>query len=219
MNSEYMTSGQLLFWMFVIGFILFFLMAGRWPFVEFWRWLKGSRKRYYLSPEGVLRFRPVTYFLGSITDLNEIEIAKGPFRFRLRRAICGLASKSWQLVQANLNDGGGGVIELRDKQGVVLEDALRLINTYPSLQAMLDRIAELDKKLVQERNRCHENTAVLEALNMKILKDKQRFRSPAVKEIHANIRFAQQELNGRFTQQSVDSWLGKFASSEASVIQ
>ncbi len=210
MSSEYMTSGQLLFLMFVVGLVLLFLIAGKWPFVEFFRWLKGSRMSFFLLPSsGNLEFCKLN-MRGAISH-SVIELCRGPFR--RRSTLYGLNSENWKVAVGHWDVNS---IELQDRKGLPTKTALKLVNKYSSLQAMLDRIAELEKVGT-------EPLAILRALDIKMLDDKQRFRSPAVKEIHANIRFALRELfvEGLLTNPngSVANWMQRFEEPKAKVIR
>jgi len=157
MGSEYMTSGQLLFLIFVVGLVLLFLTAGKWPFVEFFRWLKGSRMSHYLTttpgyekvytthPGYKLRTEGQRRSFYKIKLGSIIEISHG--FLRRRSAIYGEAAKNWRVTSDRAWPNTLRWVYLKDKRGMRIEDALPLINIYPSLQAMLDRIAELEKEL------------------------------------------------------------------------
>lgn len=194
---------------------------------KFFRELKGSRTRYYLSPEGAVCSRSgIYYFKGSITGLNEIEIARGPFHFQRRRAIIGPTAKNWKITKISFDADTQGwfgkyFIELRGcSDSLPVEQALRLINSYPSLQAMLDQIANLEKELVHARFKVAERAAMLQALNLKLTADKQRFRGSPAKEIQANIQFALRETGEQHVyRQIVDVWLEKLKRPEANIFQ
>lgn len=174
-------------------------MVALWEFVgnefkhieKFFRWLKGTRKTYFIdynnmTHETTDKLRGFHDFihLGSITGTtvgSGIEIGRG--FLRRRSAIYGLAEKNWQLIKASVNDGCCGVVELRDKQGVILEDALHLINTYPSLQAMLDRIAELEHQLNESEYINQGTREGISAILSLINEDRQKYRSKAAENI------------------------------------
>jgi len=113
---------------------------------------------------------------------------RGEF-WRRRSAIYGSGSMHWRIVRTtqDIPDVAGvpnvDWVELKDQQGLPVETALRLINTYPSLQAMLDRIAEIEKGLATSQLRRQESFAAMLALRQIIANDKQRYKSPAAKNI------------------------------------
>ena len=77
-------------------------------------------------------------------------------------------------------------MRLEDTRGLPLETALRLINTYSSLQAMLDeierqrkRIAELEQELASANKRRQEWGAGIKAILQIVQLDRPRYRSKA----------------------------------------
>ncbi len=190
------------------------------------RWLKGSRKSYYLSNK--FEIETDKELLGSLTTRSEfgiggsiIEISRGPFR--RRSAIYGPAAKNWKIDGDWFNSfvdlQHGYCVSLIDNHGLPIEQALRLINTYPSLQAMLDRIANLEAELLHARSKVAERAAVLQALDQKLTADKQRFRGSPAKEIQANIRFALRKMGEQNVyRQSVDVWLTEIEKPEANIL-
>ena len=185
----------------IVFLILLMLLSLGHGFSRFWRWLKGSRASYYMiegrniveSTPYSLRTRPVwpvlpvfKYITGSVVEVN-----RGPFR--RRSAIYGDAAGNWEVVE--VNSGSYTRVGLRDlTMSLPVESALRLINTYPSLQAMLDeierqknQIVELEKQLEFAEKDKKEWTVKLRKLVAKIIKDKQRFRSQAVQEIRESL--------------------------------
>ncbi|MBI2062563.1 MAG: hypothetical protein HYT64_02655 [Candidatus Yanofskybacteria bacterium] len=160
------------------------------------KWLKGSRKTYYLGSRDISPLRSTNTTLEELTRIADpgvitesmIEISRGPFR--RRSAIYGSAAKNWKLVGSWLDHEGGGVVELQDTFGITLGNVLRLINTYPSLQAMLNendsqkkRIAELEKELSETRESFSNLHADVEAVIKVVKNDKQKYRAPAAQRI------------------------------------
>lgn len=178
--------GSLLF----VGVIFCFFF---WPrIVQFYHWLKGSRKSYYFGANQRV-VDSSENFRESIRPV--IEINRG--LFRRRSAIYGSGPRHWQVADVSVGRDGTNWIELQERRGLVVGRALELINTYPSLQAMLDRIAELEKagaeqkmritKIEKERDEQRFVRRSLEfgvsALLKKIEADRQRFRSEPSKRI------------------------------------
>jgi len=83
-----------------------------------------------------------------------IEISNGPFkspsasRIRARRG-----PMMWLLTQAWKFDRNTDWVRLEDTRGVSVERALRLINEFPSLEAVLDQLDELKRDLGSERSK------------------------------------------------------------------
>ena len=207
-----------------------FLIAYFEPEKRIFRWLKGSRTRYWIDHYGDFRKTGVSVhsFEEEVKRITgpSIEISRGPFR--RRSAIYGSAAKDWQIARVSLgNNAQGGFsadwVDLVDRSSLPVEHALHLINEYSSLQGLMienrgqrNRIAELEKASV-------EPLAALRALDSKMLHNKQRFRSPAAKEIHANIRFALREIFvSEITSNppgSATRWMERFEKPEASVLR
>ncbi len=206
---------------------------------DFRRWLKGNRITYYFQRQTNLKGLKSEVYqtsakLRTDNDLQDfchrngydvvglrLELNQGVFRQRSAIYGGGVPMR-WKITRTgkDISDVAGNPdvdwVKLNDCQGLPVETALQLINTYPSLQAMLDRIEELEKASV-------EPLAALRALDNKMLDDKRRFRSPAAKEIHANIRFALREIfvSGITSNPTkpVAVWMERFEKPEAKVIR
>lgn len=192
---------------------------------ELFRWLKGSRKLYYLYDDELKISELSARGFDDPRMSNPqsvVEINRSPFR--RRSAIYGEAANNWRVIGDRAWPNTLRWVYLKDLRGLRIEDALQLINTYPSLQAMLDRIAELELRptrlelqnaednLFLANERKVQAVAALQALNIKILDGKQRFRSQTSKEIRDNITFALREMVEIDTyHQAVDLWLEKFS--------
>lgn len=198
MSSEYMTSGQLLFLMFVIGLVLFSLVAGRWPFVEFWRWLKGSRTIYYIDLFG--NVRSCSDSLSCALDWTRdsmIKISCGPFR--RRSAIYGPASKAWKIVRGKAWPEEGqetpARIYLEDREGLSEGIALETVNAYAGLQALLNRIAKLEIEHKSDLEKLRKVNTAIVALFDKIISDKQRYRGVVALELRRDLQAVITETN------------------------
>lgn len=165
-------------------------------------WLNGSRITYYQQYRGYglnidstsskLRTKAQRKWAGSICDGSVIEINRG--LFRRQSAIYNhdvthdgiwvpfgiphhwSIAKDWPIENVDQ-------VSLTDTRGLPIETALRMINTYPSLQAMLDRITELESDLGEARERLCFWHSGAQALLEIIRKDKQRYRSPVAQKI------------------------------------
>ncbi len=203
----------------IVGFLIF-LIIWQWGFdiSRFGRWLKGSRITYFF-PAGKREISRTSFPCRRDEDRQYIHGSVIEFNygfFRWQSAIHGPAAKNWKIAGTYQAMNGWDCVELQDRLSIPVETALRIVNTYPSLQAMLDRIAELEKASV-------EPLAVLSALDIKMLDDKQRFRSPAGKEIHAHIRFSLREIfvSGITSNPTsvVAKWMERFECPEAKVVR
>lgn len=158
---------------------------------EIWAWLKGSRVTYFIPNKTVLerswcstslklrnfyQRRVLRETAGINTSV--VEISLGLFR---RGAIYGgPASKSWRIVGVTK----AGKVLLTDNIGVIPEMAVQVINWYGSLQAVFDRVQELEGQLHDANNRRLEWRAAVMAILQVIEADKQKYRSQAAKNIH-----------------------------------
>jgi len=165
--------------------VIILLLAIRVLGVELWHWLKGTRVSYFLT-YGKLRcdgraFRTRNARAGYVIDDGTlIEISRG--LFRRRSAIYGFDTGNWEIVRDAYLNGAvppGDYVWLGDRESLSVETALRLINTYPSLQAMLDRIDELEKDLSETRESFLNLHADIEAIIKLVKTDKQGYRAPA----------------------------------------
>lgn len=112
---------------------------------RFWAWLKGSRTSYFLNLARSLEFgsgsaRPDMYGISS----SVIEVNRGLFR---RNKIHELGHTYWQITAVSPKESGNPLVDLQDSKGLRMDEALQVVSHYPSLQAMLDRIAELERTL------------------------------------------------------------------------
>ena len=143
----------------------------------FWRWLKGSRMSFYLRlSDNGLEYQSLN-MRGSI-QYPIIELSRG--LFRRRSALYGRNSENWKVAVGHWEVNS---IKLQDKKGVSVKTALELADKYPSLQAMLDRIAELEKELQIANKRRAESRAAFQALRDIINADRQKYRSSAAQHI------------------------------------
>lgn len=122
-------------------------------FSTIWYWLDGSRTTHYLrnpnSPkqsEVKTTEQKLRIAAERIVGFNpgiRIEINQGSFRRRSR--IYGQSyPPNWEITEVYW---GGDSIELTGRIKLSIEKALRMVNAYSSLQAMLDRIAELEHQV------------------------------------------------------------------------
>ena len=176
---------EVLFALFFIGILFVFFFWHR--MIQLWRWLKGSRENYHLS-HGLIEIdsHRLDRNDGESWVVPTIEIVRRPSglfggifgtrwypqTWRIQKVWSGVAPKS-----------PGDWVSLTDTQGLHVTDALRLVNTYPSLQAMLDRIAELEKNLKVANTRRVELRAMVRALLEVIQGDRQKYRSQAAQHI------------------------------------
>ena len=136
-----------------------------------WSWLKGSRMNFFVSSTGDL----VSCSSGSGTSAHPVvEISRGPFR--RRNAFYGKNSDNWKVAVGHWYVNS---IELQDRRGLPVKTALELVKRYPSLQAMLDQIAELEKELASANKRRQEWGAAIKAVLQVIQLDRPRYRSKA----------------------------------------
>ncbi len=159
----------LLFWplwlylIFEIAVVVIFLSWINGDLEKPWCWLKGLRKTYFLSgksegeyiKETPAKFRSSVQRYDSWGYLQKsvIEINRG--LFRRRSAIYGNAARFWKIT-GGTEFSLPGMVVLENKAGLMVERALKLINTYQSLGDMLDRIAELEKDLGSSQFQCEE---------------------------------------------------------------
>src|SRR3989344_3066172 len=199
----------------------FFLLCLSGYITDFWRWLKGSRRIVPLLFDRDGKLASSNTKIGLLALQNSypiIEISRGPFR--CRSTLYGKNSKNWKIARdwfdPILDAFHGDWVSLMDDRGLPIEQALQLINTYPSLQAMLDRIANLEKELGHARFKVTERAASLQALNQKLTAEKQRFRGSPAKEIQANIQFVLRETGEQHVYRDmVVGWLEKLEKTEA----
>ena len=125
--------------------------------LSFSRWLRGSRTTFYLLSTNYHwttkdRLRKYVDRGKYPTVIGQvIEISQG--LFRRRSGIYGPNPCDWK-VYASSPRMIYDLVFLRDTKGLSAETALRVVNQYPSLQAMLDRIAELELQLEASEERC-----------------------------------------------------------------
>jgi len=191
------------------------------PAIRIWCWLKGSEIIYWLGDGGgrLKLSRNRGFFLANL-NANAIRIIRGPFR--RRSVIHGIASSYWQIAGEWERELCGQRISLKSSYGLPVETALKLINTYPSLQAMIDRIAELESRPTQlemqtvkdnlflaneRRQEWSDGVAAILSLTDK---DRQRYRSKAAENIRKRLEYlnnwqvAHSEIKP--TEQGVRTW-------------
>ena len=179
--------GLFCFLLLGIGIILPVFFHG--TATRFRTWLQGSRTSYYINSTGMVahthwRLRTVNQWKiygGVDIDASVIEISSG--FWRRRSAIYGPAAKNWKIAGIYRIMMEVDCVELEGLSGVPVETALKIINAYPSLQAMLDRIAELEKNLKVANTRRVELRAMVRALLEVIQGDRQKYRSRAAQHI------------------------------------
>ena len=191
---------------------------------DFRRWLKGSRTTYYFQRQTNLKGLKSKVYqtsakLRTDNDLQDfchhngydvvglrLELNQGVFR--QRSAIYG--GGLWAILRY-YHGGFFNRVFLKDEEGLIEEDTLQFINTYPSLQAVLNRIEELEKQLVRAEDRRQEWFAALEALRRIIESDRQRYRSSAAGTIRSYIgsvqRAAKSEGEPEPHKEKVNSWI------------
>ena len=130
-------------WFVVLVLMVIFIdaMRGFNGSARVFRWLKGSRVSFYLrASDGGLEYQSCN-MRGAIS-VPVIELSRGPFR--RQSALYGRNSENWKIAVGHWNVNS---IELQDRKGIPVKTALKLVNDFPSLQAMLDRIANLEEEL------------------------------------------------------------------------
>ena len=191
---------EVLFALFFIGILFVFFFWHR--MIQLWRWLKGSRENYHLS-HGLIEIdsHRLDRNDGESWVVPTIEIVRRPSglfggifgtrwypqTWRIQKVWSGVAPKS-----------PGDWVSLTDTQGLHVTDALRLVNTYPSLQAMLDRIAEIENQLSQANEHRQELNIGIQAVLNFINSDRQKFRSPTnqrVRELLEEVRRGEPEVD------------------------
>lgn len=204
---------------------------------KIWRWLKGSRVSYYLVNEEI---KSVPRRIGAeerIDHLRGIPVMEiGRKRFKARGTILDFGENHFQILKVHkVNTGIGDWVYLKDQVGLPLEESLHMINLYPSLQAMLDRIAELESRPTQlelqaakdnlflankQRQDWHAGTIAILRL---IDGDKQRYRSQAAKSIRENLEYLRQCQwsydESRPSDEIISMWLDKLSKPEAKVVR
>mgnify|MGYP001580633141 CR=1 FL=1 len=191
----------------ILGRLLIWYIEGKenrhtlWE-MRLFRWLNGSRKNYHLS-HGLIEIdsHRLDRNDGESWVVPTIEIVRRPSglfggifgtrwypqTWRIQKVWSGVAPKS-----------PGDWVSLTDTQGLHVTDALRLVNTYPSLQAMLDRIAEIENQLSQANEHRQELNIGIQAVLNFINSDRQKFRSPTnqrVRELLEEVRRGEPEVD------------------------
>lgn len=170
------------------------------------RWLKGSRVSYHFrwnakepgnqkvhATSGKFRTKNERTEVGVCGSV--IEVSRG--LFHRRSAIYGPVAKNWQIANVDkVSTGTGDWVHLKDELGLPLEEALQLINTYPSLQAVLDentaqrnRIAELEQALSVSRELCEAIKQQRQVADNRVVELEQRN-----EQLTSEIRVANQRL-------------------------
>lgn len=184
-------------WFYVVSYqiaavtlvvIIFIALVCPKRLVQLGDWLKGSRTSYYfrskppeqdgrpalratglrLKDEGVRAW----HFVGGG---SVIEINRGPFR--RRSAIYGQQG-FWKVARSYLGSplqDEGDRVNMIDTWGLPVETALKLVNAKMSLQGLLNRIAELEKRQKSAEAKFQMVYAAVVALRFQILSDKQRY--------------------------------------------
>ena len=178
--------------------VLVLLFKDEWR--KFFRWLKGFRKIYYRQHHPCYglqvyscpnRLRAIDW---SCVDGSVIEINRGPFR--RRSAIYGPAADFWRIAGSWHRERTGDWVRLEQVlQGLKVEVALQFINTYPSLQAMLDRIDELGRERLDDKAKIQELSAAICALYKQIISDRQRYRGAVALELRHDLETIINEAN------------------------
>ncbi|MDP3697551.1 MAG: hypothetical protein Q8R55_06080 [Candidatus Taylorbacteria bacterium] len=125
-----------------------------------------------------------------------IEISHG--FLRRRSAIYGPYRLHWRMVEDK------PMICLADRKGLSVEAALRLINTYPSLQAMLDRINELEQELKTANSVRQDWNAATYVLLRIIQADRQFYRSKSSEHIRECLEIVREWQKHRESEPSSD---------------
>lgn len=201
----------------VVAILVIFSAYGIYFFVSdwqfrLWRWLKGSRRSYYLSTDGNTYGKYVWTDLNirSLDDRRRIceptfpilEINQGLFR-RASSVYPDVFDKTrlnhWQVANTNGYDS----VYLKDTQGISPELACEIIGRYRSLQAMFDRIAKYEQQVGKLEDKLawtesHRKTwlASLEALRQEIESDRQRYRSQAAQKIRTRVEQVLEHARG-----------------------
>jgi len=176
---------------------------------EFFRWLKGSRKNYALREDFLCECSFGDYCWAE----NIIKISR--LFFWSRGIIYGKAFKNWKISRVSLGLDtnvrfGSERVSLVDSGNLSTEQALKLINTYSSLQSMLDRISELERDNWLSAKKYNDLNAALIAIYKHILDDKQRFRSQAAQEIRENLELILKETHCIYDGAVEKSWRTRF---------
>src|SRR3989338_9005150 len=180
----------------LIFLVVMIIVAFAWWKLEDLRcWLKGSRTTYYLSESGFVKsstkkLRTPAGRVGidmNFSNQGVIEISRGGFR--PSSAIYGdYHLGPWGIAKVSMgcnSQGGFGAdwVDLRDRASLPVEMALRLINTYPSLQVMLHRIAELESQLKESDRQRKKRWAGIKTVLTLINVDRNKYRSKTSEQI------------------------------------
>lgn len=183
-----------------------FVLPHRWA--QLWRWLKGSRKHYILR-DGHVR----ECDLGMLNYGTDTQVEITEWLFWKWGRVYGKNSARWNIryVRDNPMVAGSYELLLEDRGRQSIKTVLCVVNTALSFPALLDRIAELEKKLQEAELEKSEWAAGMEALRRRIMDNKQRFRSPAAKAIRENIEEAFREMPAiKIDEHIVEKWLAFF---------
>ncbi len=153
-------SGDLIVVLFSVGcattvVVIMAWLTWEWTFGKLWRWLKGSRVSYYFesgyhgslglfAQNQTAKIREAGQRALLLVSGFAIEISRGPWR--RPSAIYGEGPRFWTIVQ-DWQSNGVDWVRLEDMRGLRVKTALQMINRYPSLEALVDRIAELEREL------------------------------------------------------------------------
>ncbi|MBI4120210.1 MAG: hypothetical protein HY454_01970, partial [Parcubacteria group bacterium] len=165
--------------LFFIGALLGFFFWHR--VKQFCRWLKGSRKNYYLADGSVRELELGASYRGAVfTPI--IEIRK--ILWWYQGEVHGTFGR-WQITKVGRH-GFGYDVWLGWERREDLGSALRLMNAYSrplALHEMLNRIAKLEKELEVANNRRQEFRAAIKALINRMELDRQHYRSKAAADV------------------------------------
>lgn len=192
---------------FLVGAIILVAIYNE-QITRFFRWLKGSRKTYFFlernsagkeieSSKATFRTQSERKYAVDPARDSVTEITRG--LFRRRSAIYGNTANSWLIVRDwfdPIPDAlRGDWVSLADARGLPVKEALEVVNRYPSFQAMLKQIAELEKGHLGDEAKIRELSAAIVALREQILSDRQRYRGVVALELRHDLETVINEVD------------------------
>jgi len=170
--------------LFFVGALFSFFFWHR--IVQFYRWLKGSRRSYYLD-DGIIReLEPEKSYQGTIST-TIIEITER--LFWKRAMIHGKNSGRWIISKIEKNPmDGSHILFLQDRGGQSIETVLKAVNSGLSFPVLNDRIAELEREHKVDVAKFQEVSAAIIVLREQILSDKQRYRGTVALELRRDLQ-------------------------------
>lgn len=190
------------------------------------RWFKGSTETYYFVPGNCGWSIPADSPVQKSTlfDADKlirlhcvkgaaIEINRGPLR-RKSQVHASIINRVAWLIARDWKVGNTDWVRLEDTRGVPVEVALRMINQYTSLQAILDRINELEQQLMASERQRHDKLAGIKAILRLIEADRNRYRSKTSERIRKWLEDLDRSVDSGESQPSsnrIRDWETKFS--------